>query len=93
MNLLASTLKRSSSCRQRKMGRSEEGVNPAATTRHVGIAQDEVEGVQAEGEFERVDKVNQLHRNPKGRIFSTDEERQLTRSVLSISQDPICGNQ
>ena len=28
----------------------------------------------------------------KGKNFSTDEERQLTRSVLSISQDPICGN-
>jgi hypothetical protein len=29
----------------------------------------------------------------KGRNFVDEEERQLTRSVLAISQDPICGNQ
>jgi hypothetical protein len=29
----------------------------------------------------------------KGRNFFDEEERQLTRSVLAISQDPICGNQ
>ena len=29
----------------------------------------------------------------KGKNFSSDEERQLTRSMLSISQDPIGGNQ
>jgi hypothetical protein len=30
---------------------------------------------------------------PKGRNFFAEEERQLTRSVLAISQDPITGNQ
>jgi hypothetical protein len=29
----------------------------------------------------------------KGLNFVDEEERQLTRSVLAISQDPICGNQ
>ncbi len=29
----------------------------------------------------------------KGINFVPEEERQLTRSVLAISQDPICGNQ
>ena len=68
MSLSASTVKRSSGHRQRKMGRSEEGVNPSAATKRAGVAEDEVDGVQGEGEFERMDKVNQLHRNPKGRI-------------------------
>ena len=29
----------------------------------------------------------------KGKNLSLDEERQLTRSVLAVSQDPIAGNQ
>ena len=29
----------------------------------------------------------------KGKNFSLEEERQLTRSVLAILQDPIAGNQ
>jgi hypothetical protein len=32
-------------------------------------------------------------RPTKGKNFVLEEERQLTRSVLAISQDPICGNQ
>jgi hypothetical protein len=32
-------------------------------------------------------------RPSKGKNFVLEEERQLTRSVLAISQDPICGNQ
>ena len=32
-------------------------------------------------------------RPAKGKNFVPEEERQLTRSVLAISQDPICGNQ
>jgi hypothetical protein len=32
-------------------------------------------------------------RPAKGKKFVPEEERQLTRSVLAISQDPICGNQ
>ena len=32
-------------------------------------------------------------RPAKGKNFVHEEERQLTRSVLVISQDPICGNQ
>ena len=32
-------------------------------------------------------------RPTKGKNFVPEEERQLTRSVLAISQDPICGNQ
>ena len=32
-------------------------------------------------------------RPAKGKNFGPEEERQLTRSVLAISQDPICGNQ
>jgi hypothetical protein len=29
----------------------------------------------------------------KGKNFTPNEERQLTRSILSISQDPVVGNQ
>lgn len=32
-------------------------------------------------------------RNPNGKNFNPDEESQLVRSVLVVSQDPVCGNQ
>ena len=35
----------------------------------------------------------QSHRVSKGQNYVREEERQLTRSVLAISQDPIVGNQ
>ena len=43
-------------------------MNPSTATVRARVVQDKVEGVEAEGEFIRVDRVNQLHRNPKGRI-------------------------
>jgi hypothetical protein len=34
-----------------------------------------------------------VSKNTKGKNFVPDEERQLCRSVIAISQDPIAGNQ
>ena len=76
-------------------GRSQGGSVPASqvsdlgTPGFVGLGRCTEELVRGRGRGRGVGSVRPV----KGKNFVPEEERQLTRSVLAISQDPICGNQ
>ena len=76
---------------QHRPGRSRGGSGPATQVSDLGNGfgrcSDEV--VRGRGRGRGVGAVRPV----KGKNFVPEEERQLTRSVLAISQDPICGNQ